>query len=275
MIEPFAFDYTKSFSHFRKHALKRAILPAVGSATTFTNKLDDFDIETLQIKEEPSQGVSQEQAKNRMEYYFAHHLHSYEQSRFLIDGENISTQLSLFLSLGVVSAKRVYSTLQEAEKIYGSSSSSAFIFMELLWRDFFHLVMQQSHNKLFLKNGFSTQQKSTAHKSEKMQLFFSANTQEPLINAGVKELRLTGWLSNRMRQLLANYFCKVLELDFRYGAAFFQTYLIDYNPAANWGNWAYQAGVGNDKRGNVFDIAAQCARYGGDAYIKKWESFRV
>ena len=272
MIEPFVFDYTKSFSHFRNRVIATKIKAPEPEPKPLQNNTRAYDIAQPNITkyENLEAPFTQKSAAARVVFYLKNHLYDYEKSRWFIDGEDISTHFSPYLSLGIISPKSLHKSLREAEANYGASSSSAFIFMELLWRDFFHHVMRQSHNQLFLSSGFGDVAVQASKNQEFLERFYTAQTDEPLINAGIKELRLSGWLSNRMRQLLANYFCRVLGLDFRYGAAFFQTYLIDYNPAANWGNWAYQAGVGNDKRGNVFDIAAQSARYGGAAYIEKW-----
>ena len=76
------------------------------------------------------------------------------------------------------------------------------------------------------------------------------------------ELKLTGFMSNRGRQNVASYFCNELNIDWRFGAAYFEQQLIDYDVCSNWGNWAYLAGVGNDPRQNrVFNIEKQAADY--------------
>ena len=78
---------------------------------------------------------------------------------------------------------------------------------------------------------------------------------------GIPELNVqgvTGFMSNRGRQNVASYLVNNLQLDWRYGAAYFEQQLIDYDVCSNWGNWAYLAGVGNDPRGNrVFNIEKQ------------------
>ena len=51
-------------------------------------------------------------------------------------------------------------------------------------------------------------------------------------------------MSNRGRQNVASYLVHDLNLDWRLGAGYFEAQLIDYDPASNWGNWAYIAGVG-------------------------------
>ena len=66
----------------------------------------------------------------------------------------------------------------------------------------------------------------------------------------MKELKETGYLSNRGRQLVASCLVNELSIDWRYGAAYFEEQLIDYDPAVNWGNWQYISGVGSDPRSN-------------------------
>ena len=76
------------------------------------------------------------------------------------------------------------------------------------------------------------------------------------------ELNLTGFMSNRGRQNVASYLCHDLKLDWRYGAAYFEEQLIDYDVSSNWGNWAYIAGVGNNPRGvSVFNLNKQADDY--------------
>jgi deoxyribodipyrimidine photo-lyase len=64
-----------------------------------------------------------------------------------------------------------------------------------------------------------------------------------------------------------------LGLDWRYGAAYFEQHLLDYDVAVNWGNWQYIAGVGADPRGKRHvDIDKQTEN--GDPeekFIQKWQ----
>jgi deoxyribodipyrimidine photo-lyase len=78
----------------------------------------------------------------------------------------------------------------------------------------------------------------------------------------MKELKLTGFMSNRGRQNVASYLCNDLNIDWRFGASYFEQQLIDYDVCSNWGNWAYLAGVGNDPRGKrYFNIEKQASDY--------------
>lgn len=80
-------------------------------------------------------------------------------------------------------------------------------------------------------------------------------------------------MSNRGRQIVASCLVNELGIDWRYGAAYFQEMLIDYDTASNWGNWQYIAGVGVDPRGGRhFDIAKQTRIFDPDnAFINKWQ----
>ena len=86
----------------------------------------------------------------------------------------------------------------------------------------------------------------------------------------------TGWASNRGRQLAASYLVNELQLDWRYGAAFFEKYLIDYGVASNYGNWQYIAGVGADPRGGRhFDQHEQARQHDPDGlFTRKWHGER-
>jgi deoxyribodipyrimidine photo-lyase len=85
------------------------------------------------------------------------------------------------------------------------------------------------------------------------------------------ELNRTGYVSNRARQIAASFLANNLRIDWRRGAAYFERRLVDYDPASNYGNWAYIAGVGNDSRNRHFDVLSQAEKYDPDgAFVKRW-----
>jgi deoxyribodipyrimidine photo-lyase len=100
----------------------------------------------------------------------------------------------------------------------------------------------------------------------------SGTTGFPLVDASMRELSATGFMSNRGRQNVASFLTKNLRIDWRAGAEWFESVLIDYDVASNWGNWLYAAGVGTDGRGfRVFNIHKQAMDYdpSGD-YVRHW-----
>lgn len=69
--------------------------------------------------------------------------------------------------------------------------------------------------------------------------WLKAETGIPFIDANIAELRLTGFMSNRGRQNVASFLTKDLYVDWRIGAEFFESELLDYDPCSNYGNWQY------------------------------------
>ena len=130
--------------------------------------------------------------------------------------------------------------------------------------------MKYSENKLFLKSGIKEINYNFRKDEKSLKNFFNASTGVDLIDASINELKSSAWLSNRNRQIVASYFVKNLGLDWRIVAAFFESLLVDYNPASNYGNWAYQPQVGNDSSYRIFDIERQTQMYNGKDYINKW-----
>ena len=82
----------------------------------------------------------------------------------------------------------------------------------------------------------------------------------------------TGWMSNRGRQNVASFLVKDLKLDWRLGAEWFESMLLDHDVCSNYGNWNYAAGIGNDPRENrKFNIIKQGLDYDPDGdYVKMW-----
>jgi deoxyribodipyrimidine photo-lyase len=88
----------------------------------------------------------------------------------------------------------------------------------------------------------------------------------------MRELLFSGFMSNRGRQNVASFLVKDLKIDWRWGAYWFESQLIDYDVYSNWGNWMYVAGVGNDPRENrYFNIMSQSQKYDSKGeYVRHW-----
>ncbi|XP_057959258.1 cryptochrome DASH, chloroplastic/mitochondrial isoform X2 [Malania oleifera] len=94
----------------------------------------------------------------------------------------------------------------------------------------------------------------------------------PLIDANMKELLSTGFMSNRGRQIVCSFLVRDMGIDWRMGAEWFETCLLDYDPCSNYGNWTYGAGVGNDPREDrYFSIPKQAQTYDPEGeYVAYW-----
>jgi deoxyribodipyrimidine photo-lyase len=184
-----------------------------------------------------------------LERYFSGDLPAhYKEVRNAIDGWNNSCKFSPWLANGSLSAREILHWLNDYETNKVKNDSTYWIYFELLWREYFQWLAHKLGSKLFRLSGISKLSPLTSYYPERFQKWVAGNTPYPLVNACMKELAATGFLSNRGRQIVASCFVNELAMDWRYGAAYFEQVLVDYDVAVNWGNWQYLAGVGADTR---------------------------
>ncbi|MFO0357280.1 MAG: DASH family cryptochrome [Sphingobacteriaceae bacterium] len=215
------------------------------------------------------------EAKNRLNFYFHESklVSGYKDTRNGMAGVNYSSKFSPWLALGCMSPRLIYHELKQFEQQHGSNDSTYWLFFELMWRDYFRFLMKKNSYGYFLKHGIKPELKhAEEHQAHVFEKWKNGNTGTPIIDAAMNELNKTGFMSNRARQLVASYLVNDLRSDWRYGAAYFEEMLIDYDVCSNWGNWAYLAGVGNDPRGKrYFDINKQTEAYDKNAiYRNLW-----
>jgi deoxyribodipyrimidine photo-lyase len=141
----------------------------------------------------------------------------------------------------------------------------------LIWRDFFKYVSLKHTNEIFKIDGILKQQYQWSDHQKYVDKWIHGETSDDFVNANMLELKNTGWMSNRGRQNVASFFAKTQKLDWRIGAAYFESMLIDYDVHSNYGNWMYVSGVGNDPRDRVFNVKLQAERYDSNKkYRKQW-----
>lgn len=211
-------------------------------------------------------------ALKRMNHYFAETkaISKYKETRNGLIGADYSSKFSAWLALGCLSPREIYFELKKFESQFGANESTYWLVFELLWRDYFRFMMKKYSNKFFQQSGIQDKGITVnKHNIKHLQSWIDGTTGVDFIDANMLELKLTGFMSNRGRQNVASYLCNDLKLDWRYGAAYFEQQLIDYDVSSNWGNWAYLAGVGNDPRGNrYFNIDKQAQDYDKDSHYR-------
>jgi deoxyribodipyrimidine photo-lyase len=94
----------------------------------------------------------------------------------------------------------------------------------------------------------------------------------PFVDANMRELAASGYMSNRGRQVVASFLVRDMALDWRLGAMHFESCLLDHDVCSNYGNWQYSAGVGSDPRDDrYFNIIKQTKMYDPScAFIRLW-----
>lgn len=196
----------------------------------------------------------------------------YKDTRNGMLGSEYSSKFSPWLANGCLSARRVVAELRRHEAQFQRNDSTYWLWVEMLWRDFFRWTLLRHGAALFRANGLKPTASRTGPVDQRFHDWCRGRTGMPLVDANMRELAATGFMSNRGRQIVASYLINDLQQDWRHGAAWFEEHLIDYDSASNWGNWAYLAGVGNDPRENrVFNVLRQARAYDPRAeYVSLW-----
>jgi deoxyribodipyrimidine photo-lyase len=153
-----------------------------------------------------------------------------------------STMLSPWIAMGCLSPKKVF------YEAFGFESGSEDVQQHLLYRDYLRLMAKKYGDLIFHKSGTKGIHVKTMHDPVSLEKWQNGLTGIDIIDAGMGQLNRAGWLPDNIRRLVSSYFIKVLNLDWRLGAAYFESRLIDYDPSTNWVSWLNMAGLGPDIR---------------------------
>lgn len=243
--------------------------------TNIIPSLEDLGLESFKLHKNsafPFRG-GETSALKRIENYFfeTENLSVYKKTRNGLIGESYSSKLSAWLANGSVSARTIYWEIQNYELEVCKNEDTYWLVFELIWRDYFKYISLKHGEKIFKLDGILGNQYEWKFNEKALRQWINGNTREPFVNANMIELQRTGFMSNRGRQNVASYWAKEWEQDWRVAAAYFESMLIDYDAHSNYGNWMYNAGVGNDPRDRKFNIQRQAEMYDANGkYQKLW-----
>ena len=265
------------FTNFRKHCEKKIEVRNLTDSISKLNPnnliredynvptladlgLNDFDLDSRSAFK--FKGGS-DSAKERVDYYLwkSNKINYYKKTRNGLIGLDYSSKFSAWLSNGSISPIEIFWQIKDYEKNILKNQSTYWLIFELIWRDYFKYISMKYGNKIFKIGGILERDYHWSRDKEIFNKWINGLTDEPFVNANMVELSSTGWMSNRGRQNVASYLSKELKIDWRWGARYFESMLIDYDVHSNYGNWMYVSGVGNDPRDRKFNIKFQAERY--------------
>lgn len=216
---------------------------------------------------------------NRLREYFFESdcLKTYFQTRNGLLGSNYSSKFSAWLASGCLSPRVIVSEVKKYEEQRIKNKDTYWMIVELHFRDYFKFYSLHHGSKIYHQWGpRGLKRRNTSLEwspnLELLQRWINGQTGNPFVDANMIELNSTGFMSNRGRQIVASYLTRDLCVDWRLGAMYFESLLIDHDPALNWGNWTYAAGVGSDPREDrYFLIPKQVNQYDPEhRYIHHW-----
>ncbi|GEA50072.1 cryptochrome DASH [Vibrio inusitatus NBRC 102082] len=265
-----------TFTQFRKHIEMLTIVKPLEKPETLPKSvvLDCSFVEASNAMCSDESFIGGESAGHQhlFQYFSSQLPHSYKQVRNQLDGWENSTKLSPWLASGNLSARQIWHSINQFEQEFGSNESTYWIKFELLWREFFHWYSAWHQEKLFQSGGIKKAPQLWDDDAETLEAWINGETGFDIVDACMRQLKNTGFMSNRGRQLVASCLIHDLGLDWRLGALYFEHNLIDYDVGSNWGNWQYIAGVGADaKPVRRFDLDKQTQIYDPSrVFINRW-----
>ncbi|XP_027942336.1 cryptochrome DASH, chloroplastic/mitochondrial [Vigna unguiculata] len=196
----------------------------------------------------------------------------YKETRNGMLGPDYSTKFSPWLASGSLSPRFIYEEVKRYENERLANSSTYWVLFELIWRDYFRFLSVKYGNSLFHLGGPRKVHRNWSQDKNLFESWRDGCTGYPLVDANMKELSTTGFMSNRGRQIVCSFLVRDMGIDWRMGAEWFETCLLDYDPCSNYGNWTYGSGVGNDPREDrYFSIPKQAQTYDPEGeYVAYW-----
>ena len=233
----------------------------------------NFPTEKALKMEKPRQEVEpylpggEDKALERLQYYTfdSELLTGYRWSRNRSEGYDYSSKFSPYLAVGSISPRRIYNQIQEYEIEIKKNQSTWWLVFELVWRDYFTFKMMKAGNKVFRTQGYKGQNRVFENEMSLFKRWCLGQTGIPFVDAHMRQLNATGYMSNRGRVNCSSFLVHDYKINWMWGAAYFESKLIDYDVSSNWMNWHVQA----------FEIwytnpVHQSLKYKADSYIKKW-----
>ena len=176
-----------------------------------------------------------------------------------------TSHVSPYLRFGAISIRKLVKKALE--------SSNGIYLNELIWREFFMQILW--HYPQTVTKAFRPKYDNIKWRNNDgdFKAWCDGKTGFPMVDAGMRQLNKTGYMHNRVRLVVASFFCKHLLLDWRKGEAYFAQKLFDYEQSSNVGNWQWAAGSGVDAAPyfRVFNPTEQAKKFDKDLkYIRKW-----
>jgi deoxyribodipyrimidine photo-lyase len=212
-------------------------------------------------------------ARRRLDRFLERSIAGYHTDRDLpeLDG---TSRLSPYLRFGAISPRQCFErALLAAEAEPPLRTGVQKWLDELIWREFYSGILEE-HPRVLTRNHRKEYDALVWNDDAKgFEDWSEGRTGYPMVDAGMRQLRATGWMHNRPRMIVASFLTKDLLIDWREGARLFFERLVDGDPASNSGGWQWAASTGTDAQPyfRIFNPVAQSRRWDPNArYLKRW-----
>jgi deoxyribodipyrimidine photo-lyase len=182
-----------------------------------------------------------------------------------VDG---TSRMSVHLKWGEIHPRTMLAALAHRR-----SAGAATYRKELAWREFYADVLfhQPRTAREYLRPEFARMGYDPP--GDQLGAWQEGRTGFPMVDAGMRQLRATGWMHNRVRMIAASFLVKDLHLEWQHGARHFMRWLVDGDLASNQHGWQWTAGCGTDAAPyfRVFNPTTQGRKFDPDGrYVRQW-----
>ena len=183
------------------------------------------------------------EAIERLNYYFyeTQLLTNYKWTRNKSLGKDFSSKFSAYMALGCLSPRTIYEQVKHYEETIKRNISTWWLIFEVVWRDYFTFKLMRFQNKVYHTSGIKDKPTTFENNEKLFEKWCSGTTGIPFVDANMRQLNQTGFMSNRGRVNCSSFLIHDYRIDWTWGAAYFESKLIDYDVASNWLNWHTQA----------------------------------
>lgn len=166
-----------------------------------------------------------------------------------------------------------FGTISCREKVRKSMVLSEIFLNELIWRDFYAMILSNFPRVVTASFRPEYDAIQWLNREADFLCWKEGRTGFPMVDAGMRQLRATGYMHNRVRMITASFLTKHLLIDWRWGEAWFAEKLLDFDLASNNGGWQWAAGCGTDAAPyfRIFNPTSQQEKFDPDfTYIRQW-----
>jgi deoxyribodipyrimidine photo-lyase len=185
-----------------------------------------------------------------------------------------TSRISPYLRFGAISVRECFERAEEAAHAEPALGQGVAKWLdELVWREFYSAILEE-HPRV-LRESYRREYDALVWNDDPkgFEAWCEGRTGYPIVDAGMRQLRATGWMHNRVRMIVASFLTKDLLIDWREGERFFFERLVDGDPASNNGGWQWAASTGTDAQPyfRIFNPVAQGRRWDPEGhYVRHW-----